>query len=123
MTELVTVAALLLVALIHVPPITGLFGPAALTRLYGFAPSDPSVSLLLRHRGALFAVVATLLVAAAFWPALRPLSIALGTLSVLPFLMIATSTQELTAPLERVVIADWIALAALALAGFLTLCQ
>lgn len=121
MVELVTVAALLLVALIHVPPIAALFGDAALRRLYGFAPSDPNLSILLRHRGALFAVVAALLVAAAFWPALRPLGIALGTLSVLPFLLLAASAQELAAPIKRVVVADWIALAALALAAVLTL--
>ena len=46
----VTVIALLVSAIIHLLPVPGVAGPAALGKLYGIAVSDANTAILLQHR-------------------------------------------------------------------------
>ena len=110
-------AALLVVGAIHLLPLSGVLGAAQLQTLYGVAFSDDDAVLLMRHRAVLFGILGVWCVAAAFVPALRLAALLGATASVVSFLVLAGDAAPVTAQIARVVLADWIALAALAL-GF-----
>ncbi len=111
---------LLVVAVIHLLPLSGVLGPAQLTALYGTSFDDPAIVLLMQHRAVLFGLVGVLLVAAAFRPALQTLAFAAGAASVVSFLVLARSAHPAIAAgpaneaIARIVLADQIALVCLA---------
>lgn len=113
MQRLVT-AMLLVVAVIHWLPLAGVIGAERLATLYGIAVAEPGVELLLRHRAILFGLLAAFLSVAAFDPAWQPLALAAGAISVVSFLLLAAAMPSLGGALQRVVLADWVALACLA---------
>ena len=76
---------------------------------------EPNLELLLRHRAVLFGVLGGLCIAAAFRPALQGVTLAAAATSVISFLLLARAVGGYNAQVGRVVTADWIALAALAL--------
>ncbi len=106
-------AALILVGLIHLLPVSGVLGSARLSSLYGLTLDDPNLLILMQHRAVLFGLLGLFLLYAAFKPALQPLALAAGLLSVASFLLIAWLTGEYNPAIARVVIADWVALVAL----------
>lgn len=116
MRHLVT-AGLLLAALIHWLPLLGVLGAERLASLYGLPVAEPQLVLLLRHRAVLFGIVAALLSAAVWVPALQPAALLAGGVSVLSFLVLAALAGPLNGRLQRVVVADLLALAALAAAA------
>jgi len=109
--------ALLLAAAIHVLPVSAAFSDAALFRLYRVRFSDPNLIVLLRHRAALFGVIAVLMLAACFETTLRHAAFAVGFASASSFVAIAWQVGGYSKAIARVVTADLIALAALAV-GF-----
>ncbi len=113
----VVAAALLLAAVIHALPVVGVLGNARIETLYGIALSDENTALLLRHRAVLFGLLAVVLAVAAFRPAWQPAAIAAGLVSTVSFLVIAVSASGYNDAIRRVVIADWVAVIALALAA------
>jgi len=112
--RILTALALLTVGIIHLIPLSGVLGPEHLVRLYGAAPSDPSALILMRHRAVLFGIVGGVCVLAAFKPDLQWLALVLGGFSVVSFLGLAWSTGGFNAHLQRVVVADVLALGCLA---------
>jgi hypothetical protein len=102
--------ALVLVAFIHLMPVTGALGAARLQALYGIAVDDPGVLLLLRHRAVLFGLLGGVMLAAACIRTLQPLALLLGFASVISFLWMARDPGAHTAGIAQVVSADWIAL-------------
>lgn len=111
------IAALLILAgIIHLLPLAGVLGAERLATLYGLPFQEPNLLLLMRSRAVLFGLLGALLVYAALRPALQPLALFGGLVSVLSFLSLAWSSPGYNAALRRVVIADWLALAALLLA-------
>ncbi|HBX55914.1 phosphopantetheine adenylyltransferase [Pseudomonas sp. UBA2684] len=111
------ISALLIIAgIIHLLPLSGVLGAQQLATLYGLSFQEPNLLLLMRSRAVLFGLLGALLVCAAFRPALQPLALIGGLVSVLSFLYLAWSTPGYNDALRRVVIADWVALACLALA-------
>lgn len=110
---------LLIAGVIHLLPLAGLLGADRLSALYGVSLSDPNTTILLRHRAVLFGLLGALLCYAAFDPALRTLALAAGLISAGAFAAIALGAGEYNAQIGRVLKADYIALAALALAAAL----
>jgi len=111
--EKIVSALLILVGIIHLLPVSGVLGIERLHALYGVTLDDPNLVVLMRHRAVLFAIVGLLLVAAAFhtawqWPALSA-----GFISVVAFQALALSTTGIGDAVRRVVLVDWVALAAL----------
>ena len=66
----VTQGALVAVGILHLLPVVGLLGDAQLQRLYGIDGLDANLSILMRHRAALFGILGTLMLVAAFTPPL-----------------------------------------------------
>lgn len=106
-------AALILAALIHAVPSGALFKPQLLTELYGLAPENTDLMLLMRHRAAMFALLALALATAVWRHHWRVLTITWTSLSDLIFLALAASNWPLSRTLQRVAWADVISVALL----------
>jgi hypothetical protein len=108
-------AALLVAALIHLLPLSGVLGAERLATLYGVPVADPNLMILMRHRAVLFGLLGVFLGVAAFIPALQGAALVAGVISVVSFLWLAVSVGGYNAAIARVVVADLVALASLAL--------
>lgn len=105
--------ALLIAGAIHLLPLSGVTGAAALERLYGVAVDSPDLAVLLRHRAVLFGLLGGFLVVAAFRPAWHRAGLLAGLASVLAFLLLAWLEPGWGEAIRRVVIADLVAVVAL----------
>ncbi|MFN9031005.1 MAG: phosphopantetheine adenylyltransferase [Betaproteobacteria bacterium] len=106
-------ALLLIAGVIHLLPLPGVLGAPQLARLYGVTVDDPSLAILLRHRAVLFGLLGAFLVAAVFKPEWRLLAATLALVSAVAFLVIALGVGGYNGALQRVVIADVVAVACL----------
>ncbi len=107
---------LIVVGLIHLLPVMGVLGGAQLQRLYGLPLSDPSLLVLLQHRALLFGLLGVFLIAAAWRTELRPWAYVGGGISAGAFILIASLHPTHNASIQRVVLADWVAVALLGIA-------
>ena len=99
-------AMLVLVALIHLPPLLGVFGVARMELAYGVQIADPNLAVLMRHRAVLFGLVGALMLAAVFLPPLRASALLVSLLSAGSFVLLAWSSTGLNANLGRVAMVD-----------------
>lgn len=104
---------LIIVGIIHLLPVSGVLGAARLQALYGLPMDDPNLLILMRHRAVLFGIIGLMLIAAAFKPGWQVPAIAAGLISVIGFLILAKLGESPNAEIKRVVLVDWVALAAL----------
>ena len=104
---------------IHLLPLVGVVGGAQLARMYGVIVSDPSLLILLQHRAVLFGLLGAFLVIAAFVKSWQPPAIAAGLVSAVSFLGITWWVGDFNTEIHRVVTADIIAIACLAVAAAL----
>ena len=110
---------LVIVAIIHLLPVSGVLGAERLSALYGLSFQDPNLAILMRHRAVLFGLLGVFLIYAAFQPTVQPLAFIAGFVSVASFIGLAWSVGEYNEALRRVVIADLIALGCLVVATIL----
>jgi hypothetical protein len=108
--------ALVIVAIIHLLPVTGVLGVQSLTRLYGGDFSDPNLQILMRHRAVLFGIIGGVMLLGAFRVEYQILALPIGLVSVISFLILSWDVGSYNEAIRRVVLADWIALALLVLA-------
>lgn len=111
--QYLTIAALLMAAIIHLLPLAGVLGAEPLQRLYGLPVAEPNLEILLRHRAVLFGLLGSFLLIAAFRPAWHGAALAAGLISVLSFLLLAWRVGGYNAEIGRVVLVDVVALAVL----------
>lgn len=109
-------AMLIVAALIHLLPVTGVLGPERLAGLYGIVFDEPNLAILMRHRAILFGLLGLFMLYAAFRPRLQTLAFIAGSGSVISFLWLACSVGGYNALVGRVVIADIVALVCLLIA-------
>ena len=114
----VATSIFLLVGLVNALPLVGVTSNARLASLYGVVIDEPNLSILMRHRAVLFAIVGGLLVCSAFSPALRPAAVVAGLLSMLSFVVLALLVGGYNASIGRLVVIDVVASVALVV-GFL----
>lgn len=105
----VSVVALLIAGLIHLLPVPGVMGAAALERLYGIEVADPNTSILLQHRALLFGVLGVLMLGAIAVPGLRVAVLAVALCSAASFIVVALWVGGYNAAIARVVTADVVA--------------
>lgn len=106
-------AMLFIVGVIHLLPVTGVLGAGRLSALYGIEVVDPNLLILMQHRAVLFGLLGLFLVGAAFFSGWRWPGYAAGFISVLAFLFIAWLNGGYNEQVEKVVLADLVALACL----------
>jgi hypothetical protein len=102
-------SVLVLVALIHALPVMGVVGATKLSQLYGIPVQEANLELLLRHRAALFGLLAVFLAYAALRPELHRVALIAGIVSVVSFLALAHLASPLNLALKTVVRVDWVA--------------
>ena len=107
---------LIVVAIIHLIPVTGVIGGERLSVLYGLSLHESNISILMRHRAVLFGILGLFLLFAAFKPALQPLAFIAGFVSVVSFLVLAWSVGDFNGAIRKIIIGDIIALTSLLLA-------
>ncbi len=108
---------LVIIGIIHLLPLSGVFGAERLAALYGMPFNEPNLAILMRHRAVLFGLLGLFLLYAAFRPALQSLAFAAAFVSVVSFLWLAWSVGGYNPQLERVFIADVVALVCLVMGG------
>ena len=119
MHERVITVLMLLIAIIHLLPLSGVAGAERLGALYGIDIEDPNLEILMRHRAVLFGVLGLLFGYAAFTPGLQPLAFLIAAASVGSFFYLAFAVGGYNAALRTVVLADVVA--SLALVGAIVL--
>jgi hypothetical protein len=102
-------SVLVLVGLIHLPPLLGVLGPAKLEALYGVTIAEPNLAILMRHRAVLFGLLGGFFLAAAFVPSLQAGALLLSLLSTSSFVLLAWSSAGANAQLGRVALIDVVA--------------
>jgi hypothetical protein len=119
MIDNVIAGLILVVAAIHLVPITGLFGAERLSALYGIEVTDTNLEILMRHRAVLFGILGTFFAYAAFVPAVQPLAFIAASASLSSFFYLAFTVGDYGPPIRKIVIGDLVAavclLAAIAL--------
>ena len=108
-------AMLLVVAVIHLLPLSGVLGGERLTVLYGLPFDDPNLAILMRHRAVSIGLLGMFLLYAAFKPKIQPIAFVAGFISVLSFLWVVYTTGNYNAHIARVFKADIISLVCLAI--------
>lgn len=112
------VTALLLVAgIIHLLPLPGALGASRLEKLYGLPFGEPNLLILMQHRAILFGLLGLFLVYAAFQSEWQRMAILAGLVSAGSFVAIAYSVGGYGTAVQRVVIADIVAIVCLLVAG------
>ena len=110
---------LLVVAVIHLLPLSGAAGARQLRTLYGFEIDSPDLEILMRHRAVLFGILGGFFAYAAFVPALQPIAFVAASISVLSFFYLARTVGSYGPAIGRVVRADVVAGVCLAAAALL----
>jgi hypothetical protein len=108
-----TAVLLLIAGVILFLPVTGVFGAARLSSLYGLAFDEPNLLILMRHRAVLMGMLGGFICYAAFRPTWQPLALVAGLIYSLAFLWLAYATGGYNLFLQRIVLADFIALGCL----------
>jgi hypothetical protein len=106
-------AMLVVVAVVHLLPLSGVLGNERLSALYGIPINEPNLAILMRHRAILFGLLGLFLLFAAFSPPFQTVAFIAGFVSVVSFLWLARSVGGYNAHVARVFMADIIALVCL----------
>lgn len=114
---------LVVVAIIHLLPLSGLLGTERLTALYGITFDEPNLAILMRHRAVLFGLLGLFFLTAAFRPDLQGIAFAGGFASVLSFLYLAWSVGNYNPQVGRIFTADVIALICLVVGVVAHFCE
>ena len=76
---------MLIVAAIHLVPISGFFGAKRLSALYGIEVDNADLEIMMRHRAVLFGILGAFFAYAAFMPALQPVAFIAAAASLASF--------------------------------------
>jgi len=109
MYERLITGLMLVVATIHLLPLSGFVGTDGLASLYGINIVGNDLEILMRHRALLLGIFGAFFVYAAFTPSLQPLAFLTACISITSFLYLAWSVGEFNQAINRVVIADLVA--------------
>ncbi len=106
-------AMLVVVAIIHLLPLSGVLSSERLAALYGISFNEPNLEIVMRHRAVLFGLLGAFLIYAAFQPAVQLLAFIAAFVSVVSFLWLAWSVGNYNENVGRVFTADIVALVCL----------
>jgi hypothetical protein len=122
-TTIAVPLAFAVVGIIHLLPVGPVFAPEMLSRLYGIAPTDTTLLVLMRHRALLLALVGILCLWASWSPPARPAALVAAAINVAGFLGFYALYGTPAGALRTIAIADLVALPPLAYAAWKTLAR
>ncbi len=111
--ELLFRILLFITGAINVLPAILVFSSEKLSKSYGIEIPNPNFELLLRHRAVLFGIVGGLMLYAAILKKHYSLSITVGLVSMISFIVLYFSLEGINQNLEKVMRIDFIATALL----------
>ena len=111
------------VGTIHLMPVAPVFVPETLQRLYGIAPSDTTLLVLLRHRALLLALVGILCLWATWWSPVRPAALLAAAINIFGFFAFYGLYGGPAGALRVIAIGDLVALPFAACAAWATLAR
>jgi len=123
MVSNVSAGLILVSGLINFLPLLGVLSAERLSKGYGVDIEEPNLVLLMRHRALMLGLIGGFMMVSAFRPVLQPSAFFLGFTSMIGFLVIAAQVGALNESLKKVVRADIVATAALAVAAILYLLE
>ena len=109
MYERTITGLMLVVALIHLLPISGFFGIERLTSLYDVEINGADMEILMRHRAILFGILGGFLAYAAFRPAMQPIAFLAAFISLSSFFYLTLSVTGFSEAIRKIIIADIVA--------------
>lgn len=109
----VRVVLLLIPGIIHLLPLSGVLGGQRLMALYGIEINDPNLLIMMQHRAVLFGILGLFLIISAVRSELQRPAIIAGLISTLSFIAIALWVGGYNELIQRVIVADVIAIACL----------
>ena len=109
MYERVITGLMLVVAVIHLLPLSGFFGVERLASLYEIEIADGNLEILMRHRPMLFGILGGFLAYAAFTPAIQPIAFVAAFVSLASFFFLSFGVGDFNDAIRKVVIADVVA--------------
>ena len=121
MTEKTISGLLIVIGVIHLLPLSGVFGATKLESLYAVPIQGNDLEILMRHRAVLFGLLGAFFVYAAFVPAVQPLAFVAAFVSIASFFYLAFSVGGYNSAIGKVVIADVVAAVCLVAAVILYL--
>ena len=99
-------ALLIAVGLLNLAPVVGVVSVARLQAMYGVTVDQGDLGILMRHRALLFGLLGALIIASAFYPALRAAAIIAGFVSMLGFIAIALPAPAFGPAVRNLIVAD-----------------
>ncbi len=119
MAEGAITGLMLVVAGIHLVPISGFFGAERLSALYGIDVESPDLEILMRHRAVLFGILGAFFAYAAFVPELQPIAFVAAAASLATFFYLAVAVGNYGPSIRKIVIGDVVAVICLTAAVLL----
>jgi len=107
---------LLIIAAIHLIPVSGSLGAAQLESLYGVAIDSPELDILMRHRAVLFGILGCFFIVAAFRQDYQAPAFIMAAASILTFFFLLFQNDTTSEAINRIALGDIVALICLVLA-------
>ncbi|MEE8307131.1 MAG: phosphopantetheine adenylyltransferase [Gammaproteobacteria bacterium] len=117
-TRIIT-GLMLIVAVCHLLPVSGVFGVESLVLLYQVDITDNNLEILMRHRAVLFGILGGVFAYSAFRPTLQPIAFLAAFVSLASFFFLVFSVGDFNDAIGKVAMGDVIA--SVALLGAITL--
>jgi hypothetical protein len=116
--ELIFRISLLLAGIINFIPSSLVFFPNKINASYGIDVTNSNLELLLRHRAVLFGIVVGLMLFSALSKRYYDLSVIIGSISMLSFVILNFSIGTINSELKKVMLFDIAAIIILAIGCF-----
>ncbi|ALG08319.1 hypothetical protein [Kibdelosporangium phytohabitans] len=118
-TDTIGRGLLVIAALINMLPGLGAVSVTFAQSAYGVEISGPDMTVLMRHRATLFAVLGACLLVSVFRPHLRTAAVTANAVSLGGFVFLVTTTTPANASIQRIAWIDVVGLVILALGAAL----
>lgn len=106
---------LFICGVVHLLPVTGVFGRDALLSLYGAPIDSDALLLLMQHRAILFGIIGAVLLVSIVRKHLQNAALLIVTVSMMSFVVLMLLNAEQSPPLQRVMWVDLVLLVGIAI--------
>ncbi|MCC6453017.1 MAG: hypothetical protein IT171_08995 [Acidobacteria bacterium] len=106
MADKIAAVILAIVGIINLLPVAVFFDPTKTARFYGVSIAGTDLTILMRHRGVLLAIVGVALITAAFKPEFRVFAVVLALISKFAFIFLTFSAAGYNAEIRQVALID-----------------
>lgn len=106
MADKIASVLLFIVGIVNLLPIIVFFDPSKTVKLYGIPLEGENLTVLMRHRGVLLAIVGIALIAAVFKTDYRVLAVVLALISKFAFIFLTFTAPDYSSEIKQVALID-----------------